>query len=429
MTHRDINFAPGGYVPTPLRNFRFNFCGQQNKSNSTKYKHIKKQARYIFLAILTLIQTCRNHIFVISIAELKFFQSFKFLRSKLILDLNENFSKILPSFTRRFSITEYFMGICSSQANKPGGSSLPSSPSEYSRNDHIIQPMENSSPSSGPTLGQLHAPSNSFSHPSTPHNSTPYSPPSSHPQPGSPATQSSSPQSAYQNCQSSKSDHSEIEKANNHPIRDDVKVHAVVTGELDHDHNQALRIPLGQVTDEQLVAELADRELSYDSRASQEYDAGEHDKAIKIPLEAVTNDELLFEVDRRRLTLYESIDQDLILETYEFGKELGKGASGVVYACRHYDTHGMYACKVIKKDTKMNDAQSMSTEIEIMKRLRHKNVVAMYELFESPVCLWMILELVDGGDLRSYLSKHRQTYTEAMAAQHLKQILSGQLMK
>ena len=50
-----------------------------------------------------------------------------------------------------------------------------------------------------------------------------------------------------------------------------------------------------------------------------------------------------------------------------------------------------YACKVILKDTKMNDAQSMSTEIEIMKRIRHRHVVAMYELFESPSCLWLIL--------------------------------------
>ena len=44
----------------------------------------------------------------------------------------------------------------------------------------------------------------------------------------------------------------------------------------------------------------------------------------------------------------------------------------------------------------MNDAQSMSTEMEIMKRIRHRNIVSMYELFETTKCLWVILELVDG---------------------------------
>ena len=36
------------------------------------------------------------------------------------------------------------------------------------------------------------------------------------------------------------------------------------------------------------------------------------------------------------------------------------------------------------------------------------------------------MELVDGGDLRQYLNQHRQSYSEAQAAAHLKQILSGE---
>ena len=39
--------------------------------------------------------------------------------------------------------------------------------------------------------------------------------------------------------------------------------------------------------------------------------------------------------------------------------------------------------------------QSMSTEIEIMKRIRHRHIVSMYELYETPKCLWIILELVN----------------------------------
>ena len=39
--------------------------------------------------------------------------------------------------------------------------------------------------------------------------------------------------------------------------------------------------------------------------------------------------------------------------------------------------------------------KSMSTEIEIMKRIRHRHIVSMYELYETPKCLWIILELVN----------------------------------
>ncbi len=72
----------------------------------------------------------------------------------------------------------------------------------------------------------------------------------------------------------------------------------------------------------------------------------------------------------------------------------------------HKVTREAYACKIIRKDGNMNDISSMSTEIEIMKRVRHRNVLSLFELFESPNCLWLILELVEapGGDLRSILS-------------------------
>lgn len=72
----------------------------------------------------------------------------------------------------------------------------------------------------------------------------------------------------------------------------------------------------------------------------------------------------------------------------------------------------------------MNDAQSMSTEIEIMKRIRHRNVVSMYELYETPKCLWIVLELVDGGDLYHFLANSPE-YNEVIAARQFKQILQG----
>jgi serine/threonine protein kinase len=173
-------------------------------------------------------------------------------------------------------------------------------------------------------------------------------------------------------------------KENVHPVNPDIKVHSVVSFDLDHDHEQAMLIPLGEVNDEQLLAEVA----------------------------------------RRKLDLHDKITDALVKETYDIGKTLGHGASGKVYLAVHKHTGKKFACKVVKKNSSMNDAQSMSTEIEIMKRIRHRNIISMYELYETPKCLWIILELVDGGDLHHYLA-NTVHYNEVMASRQFRQILSG----
>jgi serine/threonine protein kinase len=167
-------------------------------------------------------------------------------------------------------------------------------------------------------------------------------------------------------------------------VNPDIKVHSVVSADLDYDHDTAMTIPLGEVSDEQLLAEVA----------------------------------------RRHIDLHDKITDSLVKETYEIGKVLGHGASGKVYQVTHKVTGQVFACKVVKKNSSMNDAQSMSTEIEIMKRIRHRNIVSMYELYETPKCLWIILELVDGGDLHHYLAQTVH-YNEVMASKQFKQILMG----
>lgn len=72
----------------------------------------------------------------------------------------------------------------------------------------------------------------------------------------------------------------------------------------------------------------------------------------------------------------------------------------------------------------MNDSQSMNTEIQILKRIRHRHIVSLYELFESAQCMWLILELVEGTGLRGVLAE-TNNYSEVIAARYIKQILTG----
>lgn len=208
-------------------------------------------------------------------------------------------------------------------------------------------------------------------------------------------------------------------------VHPDIRVHTVISHELDFDHRIALDVPLGDLSDEQLVAELSERQLSPDLALLIPFDLENHLRVMKVPLEAVTDDELMCEVIRRKLNIHDDVDEALVLKSYELGRVIGHGASGKVYRCRSIESSVEYACKVIHKDARMNDAQSMSTEVEIMKRIRHENVVSMFELFQNNRCIWMILELVDGGDLRGFLTQNKHLYTEAMVAAHMKQIFSG----
>ena len=163
-----------------------------------------------------------------------------------------------------------------------------------------------------------------------------------------------------------------------------VKVHAVVSSELDVDPETAGNTMLKACTDEQILAEIA----------------------------------------RRGVDIHHNVTQDLVKQTYRFEKALGEGASGEVFLVTHKKSGEKFACKIIKKDDNMNDAESMGTEIEIMKRVRHQHVVALYELYESASCMWLILELVDGGDLNYFISGHKH-YSEMVIAHHFKQVLQG----
>ncbi|RYG69168.1 hypothetical protein EON64_03415, partial [archaeon] len=57
-------------------------------------------------------------------------------------------------------------------------------------------------------------------------------------------------------------------------------------------------------------------------------------------------------------------------------------------------------------------------------RVRHRHVVSMYELYETPKCLWIVLELVDGGDLYHFIA-NTPSYNEVVIARQMKQILLG----
>jgi len=92
------------------------------------------------------------------------------------------------------------------------------------------------------------------------------------------------------------------------------------------------------------------------------------------------------------------------LSKYEIGEELGKGAYAVVKKIKNIITNEEYAVKIYEKE-KLNSNSKKSCvtkEIQILKRLNHKNIAKLIEVISNEKQILVIQELVEGISLREY---------------------------
>jgi 5'-AMP-activated protein kinase catalytic alpha subunit len=86
---------------------------------------------------------------------------------------------------------------------------------------------------------------------------------------------------------------------------------------------------------------------------------------------------------------------------YEIGKTLGEGTFGKVKAAVNTETGEHVAIKVLDKEKiqKQNMGAQVKKEISIMKMVRHENIVFLKEVLASRTKIFIVLELVTGGEL------------------------------
>lgn len=110
---------------------------------------------------------------------------------------------------------------------------------------------------------------------------------------------------------------------------------------------------------------------------------------------------------------------------YEFKTELGRGAFSIVYMAVNKATHINYAVKVInKKDLGKDYEKNLKMEVDILKKVNHPNIIALKELFDTPDKLYLIMELVTGGELFDKIVE-KGSYTENEASQLVRKIVSA----
>lgn len=112
-------------------------------------------------------------------------------------------------------------------------------------------------------------------------------------------------------------------------------------------------------------------------------------------------------------------------DVYTLNDVVGRGAFGSVQKCVHKRTTREAAVKILNKNKfKQKELEMIVNEIAIIKELDHPNILKIYEAYEDKESLYIVTELIHGGELFDEISK-RHNFTEQDAAVIVRQILEA----
>ncbi|EKE41806.1 hypothetical protein ENUP19_0303G0005 [Entamoeba nuttalli] len=89
------------------------------------------------------------------------------------------------------------------------------------------------------------------------------------------------------------------------------------------------------------------------------------------------------------------------------GKKLGEGMCGKVYLAFHEKTGVKVAIKIVDKTKLMRKPEmkrKVEREIAFLKIINHRNVMQLYTVYETTRYLFLVMELLEGGELFDYIS-------------------------
>ncbi|KAL4691180.1 hypothetical protein H8959_014141 [Pygathrix nigripes] len=113
-----------------------------------------------------------------------------------------------------------------------------------------------------------------------------------------------------------------------------------------------------------------------------------------------------------------------ITERYKVGRTIGDGNFAVVKECVERSTAREYALKIIKKSKCRGKEHMIQNEVSILRRVKHPNIVLLIEEMDVPTELYLVMELVKGGDLFDAITSTNK-YTERDASGMLYNLASA----
>ncbi|KAI3429516.1 hypothetical protein D9Q98_005605 [Chlorella vulgaris] len=114
-----------------------------------------------------------------------------------------------------------------------------------------------------------------------------------------------------------------------------------------------------------------------------------------------------------------------VVGTWALSAQIGSGSFAVVWRARHVESGQEAAVKEInlsKLNAKLR--QSLESEVSILKRINHDNIVKLHEVLEEANRLYLVMEFCAGGDLAHFL-RHVKRVPELTAQHLMRQLAAG----
>ena len=109
------------------------------------------------------------------------------------------------------------------------------------------------------------------------------------------------------------------------------------------------------------------------------------------------------------------------------GEEIGKGTFGVVRIATHIITGEKVAVKMFDKDKISSDESEkkrLEKEIKIIKVIRHRNIVQLYNVFQTSSTIFIVMEHINGKELFEIIVKKKKL-SELESLFYFQQLISG----
>ncbi|KAL3982886.1 Calcium/calmodulin-dependent protein kinase type 1 [Acanthocheilonema viteae] len=114
-----------------------------------------------------------------------------------------------------------------------------------------------------------------------------------------------------------------------------------------------------------------------------------------------------------------------IRDYYEFKDVLGTGAFSKVFLAEQISEPGfLVAIKCIDKKALKGKEESLENEIKVLRKLRHSNIVQLYDTFDEKQYVYLVMELVTGGELFDRIVA-KGSFTERDASILMRQVLEA----
>ncbi|XP_043937988.1 serine/threonine-protein kinase H1 [Protopterus annectens] len=126
---------------------------------------------------------------------------------------------------------------------------------------------------------------------------------------------------------------------------------------------------------------------------------------------------------RKKVAKYRAKFDPRVTAKYDIKALIGRGSFSKVVRVEHKSTKQPFAIKLI--ETKYKEGREVcESELNVLRRVRHTNIIQLIEVFETQDRVYMVMELATGGELFDRIIA-KGSFTERDATRVLQMVLDG----